>query len=149
MKTWGYSKKSIINYEDDQIVIPVAEANCFNIAPLIEHATMDSFYSLDEFANLYKALGHEFGMGHLNSTETVLILNLFDIKLSNRIQALPMPNDSRNTEKVLLDEWWKIRHNYIKAEIQAKLCLVSKKYVPIFSCMPIKHFEFPRTFSSK
>lgn len=149
MKTWGFSKKSITNYEDDQIVIPIAEANCLNIAPLIEHAIMGSFYSLDEFASLYKALGHEFGMGHLNSTETVLILNLFDISLSNRIQALQMPNNSQNTEKVLLDEWWKVRHNYIQAELQARLSVALKKYVPIFSCMPIKHFEFPRTFSSK
>ena len=149
MKTYGFYSKSITNYEDDQIVIPIGESNCSNVAYLIEHAVMTSFMSLDEYACLYKALGHEFGIGHLNSSETILLLNLFDIQLSNRIQGLRKPDDSHETYKVLEDEWMKIRHEFVKAKLEARIKLSSRKYVAILPCVQIQRFEFPKAFSSK
>lgn len=149
MKMYGFSTKSLTIYEDDQIIIPMAEANCLNVAYLIEHATMRLFKSLDEFAALYKALGHEFGIGHLNPPETILILNLFDIQLSDRIQGTRMPEDSLETYKVLEDEWSKIRNEFVKSKFEAKIKIASKKYIAILPCVEIKRFEFPQAFSAK
>jgi hypothetical protein len=149
MKRYGFTTKSVTNYEDDQIVIPVADAKCLNVAHLVEHASMSLFKPLDEFAVLYKALGHEFGIGHLSSTETILVLNLFDIQLSDRIQGMRMPEDSVETFKVLEDEWAEIRHEFVKAKLEARVKLSSKKYVAILPCAEIKRFEFPQAFSSK
>ncbi len=149
MKLYGFTRKSLTNYEDDQITIPVEENNCENIALLIEHATMSSFYSLDEFVNMYRALGLEFGIGHLNSNETILILNLFDIKLLERFQSFQTSEDSSDTCQVLNDEWYKIRHEFVKAEIEANAKFTSKKYTPLSPCIPILPFEFPKPLSSK
>lgn len=149
MKIYGFTRKSLTNYEDDQITIPVAENNCPNIALLIEHATMGSFYSLDELANLFHALGHEYGIGHLNSSETILILNLLDINLLERFRSLQQPDDSSDTCKVLNDEWYRIRHEFLKAELQASTELAAKKQTPISPCIPIQRFEFPKPLSTK
>ena len=48
MKRYGFTTKSVTNYEDDQIVIPVADAKCLNVAYLVEHASMSLFKPLDE-----------------------------------------------------------------------------------------------------
>ena len=149
MKLYGFTRKSLTNYEDDQITIPVAENNCANIPLLIEHATMASFYSLDELANMYRALGLEFGIGHLNSSETILILNLFDIKLLERVHPLGKPNDSRDTRNALIDEWYEIRNEFVKANIEANAVLAAKKQNPKTPCIPIQRFEFPKPLSGK
>ena len=127
MKLYGFTRKSLTNYEDDQITIPVEENKCENVALLIEHATMGSFYFLDEFVDMYRALGHEFGIGHLHSNETILILNLFDIKLIKRFQSFQKPEDSSDTCQILNDEWYKIRHEFVKAKIEANAKFTSKK----------------------
>lgn len=149
MKLYGFTRKSLINYEDDQITIPVVENNCANIPLLIEHATMASFYSLDEFADMYRSLGLEFGIGHLNSNETILILNLFDIKLLERFYPFQKPDDSPDTCKVLNDEWYRIRNEYVTAKIEANAKFAARKQTPIPPCIPIQRFEFPKPFSSK
>ena len=127
MKLYGFTRKSLTNYEDDQITIPVEENKCENVALLIEHATMGSFYFLDEFVDMYRALGFEFGIGHLHSNETILILNLFDIKLIKRFQSFQKPEDSSDTCQILNDEWYKIRHEFVKAKIEANAKFTSKK----------------------
>ena len=149
MKLYGFTRKSLTYYEDDQITIPVAENNCANIPLLIEHATMASFYSLDELSNMYRALGLEFGIGHLNSSETILILNLFDIKLLERVYPFQKPDDSPDTCKVINDEWCRIRHEYVKAKFEANAKLAARKQTPLPPCIPIQRFEFPKPLSSK
>jgi hypothetical protein len=149
MKIYGFTKKSLTNYEDNQITIPVAESRCSNIPLLVEHATMNTFYTLEDFAQIYWALGHEYGIGHLNSTETILMLNHFDIKLADRFQALRKPEDLSDVCQVFYDEWHKTRHEYKRAEIDARSKLISRRYAPIPPCTAIKPVEIPGTFSSK
>lgn len=146
MKICGFYTKSVTCYDDDQISIPIAETNCVNIGRLVEHATMSPFYSLEEFARLYRALGHEYGIGHLNSTETILVLNLFDMKLAERLSAMSKSDDSPQTYKVIEDEWLKIRHLFIVAELEASIKRKSRKYSQISPCEAVKPFEFPKPF---
>jgi hypothetical protein len=149
LKAYGFTRKFLTHYEDDQITIQVTENSCPNIPLLIEHATMGTFYTLDEFASLYRALGLEFGIGHLNANETILILNHFDVNLLKRFQFLQKPDDSIETCKVLSDEWCEIRHEYVKANIEASAELASRKNATKTPCTPIWRFAFPGSLSNK
>ncbi len=144
MRICGFYTKSITSYDDDQISIPIESNACINIARLVDHASVGTFYSAEEFASLYRALGHEYGIGHASSTETILALNLFDLKFAIRMNEMLSSDDSPETCDALEDQWARIRHQFLAAEYEASIKRTSRENERILPCVPVKPFEFPK-----
>jgi hypothetical protein len=149
MKRYSFEQESFLSYRDDQIQLPLYNVECINRVVLVEHSIMNDSHDLGELKNLYKALGHEYGVDHLLDAEAIFILHLLDQKLSRSIDLFVKNNPNEYHEKVCLDIYWKIREEFNIAKLQAQQILFSSKFKEYKSCPELIAFEFPRSSISK
>lgn len=144
MKIYRFEDFSTKRYEDDLIKISIDSKKCKNISILIEHAVMSSFYEIEELAKLYECLGDEFGKGHLNAQETILILNSFDEKLLAKVSALMREQDVTEYNSSTHKLYDSVRREFISARNSVDVVFLSNPNSDVPNCKTIKHFEWPK-----
>ena len=149
MKRYSFERESFLSYRDDQIQIPLYNVECINRVLLVEHSIMIHSNDLDELKNLYKALGHEYGLDHLLDAEAIFILHLLDQQLSRSIDLFVKNSPNEYHEKVCLDLYWKIRQEFNIAKLQAQQILFSTEFKEYKSCPELIAFEFAKSSISK
>jgi hypothetical protein len=149
MKRYSFERASTITYRDEQISIPIDILECANRVRLIEHSMMHLFYDLDALRDLYKALGHEYGIAHLLDAETALILHLLDQKLSKSIEIFVKDESQKDNAEACFEIYWNIREEFNKASFQAAQILFSPDFKEYKNCPELAKFEFSKTSFTK
>ena len=149
MKRYSFERDSSITYRDEQISIPIDFLECANRVRLIEHSVMNLIYDLDALRDLYKALGHEYGIAHLFDAETALILHLLDHKLSKSIEIFVKDDSQKDNAETCFEIYWNIREEFNKASFQAAQILLFPDFKEYKNCQKLNKFEFSKTSSAK
>jgi hypothetical protein len=142
MKIYRFEDFSTKRYEDGLIKISIDSKKCKNVSTLIEHAVMNSFYEIEDLAKLYECLGDEFGKGHLNAQETILILNSFDEKLLKKISALMREQDVTEYNSSTHKLYDSVRREFISARNLVDVAFLSNPNGDVPNCKTIKPFEW-------